>query len=269
MRLALAVLVASCVDTAPGFKLPVPATPGMIELGPFHFADATDDVHNTCAPAGARDVSFELTVDANQTVMFDTDPDPTKTTTAVAMSLFDGPCPAKQMIGCTIGRCPGTAYGSLEATLLADHTFCLVVEQSDPASASDLVTIRMFTSGRVASMVFDGNPNTMPGSTCTGDAEPPLSCGAQGNPWPSSVALVAVCPGMHPFVANVMLTGTPVAFSLRPQLPQGPELACFPQASNGGFGTGAILSGPQPFWLVMERVMPSSCGSFQLSVMAQ
>jgi len=267
-RLALAVL-ASCVDTAPGYRLDVPPTPGEAEVGSFHFADTSDDVHGTCAPGGARDLSFELTSDVTQTVVFDTDPDTAKTTMPVAMSLFDGPCPPAQMIGCRVGPCPGVPYGNLAATLQAQHTYCLVVEEADPANAGDLVTIRMFTSGRTAVMIFDGNPVAMPGNTCSGDdpSAPPFSC-ASGSSAPSSAAVVTVCPGVHHLSGTVQLAN-PVAFSLHAPVPSGPEVACFAAGTSGAIGTPENLPGPQPFWLLMEHASPAVCGGFQLAVTVQ
>jgi hypothetical protein len=221
-------------------------------------------------------VSFELTTEVTQTVVFDTDPDPTKTNTAVAISLFDGPCPAQQMLQCTRMPCPGMNYGSLAATLPGPHKFCLVVEQNDPSSSSDLVTLRMFTSGRRAAMIFDAaaGGNLMPGDTCSGDdpSAQPFSCASTSGP-PASVALVPVCPGVHALMGSVM-PSQPTAFSLHAGSPDAPEVpeGCFATGSPTPIDASLLhsadmLVGPQPYWLLIEHVGPS-CGGFQLQLTA-
>ena len=236
------------------------------DLPAFDLKHATDAVHDTCAPASARDVSFELTVAERQAYLIDTAAQATNA--AVRFSLYDGPCPVRP--GATNTMCsqhdcgsPMPPYDRL-VTVFTPGTYCVVVEEDDPSATTGSVALRVVPSGR-ASDVLMPQQN---GTTCGGEPDQGSGGCMAGAPAPVAVYLVPTCPGLIHLTATVT-PSTPLdaAISLRRDTPDGMQLQCGNTGSGGAAEmVAADLSGAGPAWLVVGQQAPGpSCGPFSMT----
>jgi hypothetical protein len=228
------------------------------ELPPFDLKQAHDDVHSSCAPSGARDVSFELTAPTPETIAFDTG---TTATEGVALAVYAGPCPARTTeLACNLRPCGPVPYGSLALTLMPG-TYCVVVEEADPTGAMGTTALRVFRGDR-ESLVLD-HPFAPPQQrTCGGIPAPaPPGC-ATPNTDPTAAAVFMICPGAFDLSATV----TPdfdVAVSLREGIPMGVELDC--KTGSTAQTVHTLAMNPGPYWMsVAHGTAPPACGQFQI-----
>ena len=233
----------------------------MQEVPPFDLKSAHDSVHSSCAPANAKDVSFELTTTVPEVLAIDTGLPGSE---AVAISLHAGPCPAStNELACAIQTCGPVPYASL-AMNVAPGTYCITVEEAAPAGSSGGSTgLRVMHSSRPA-LVLDRQSQPPQQMTCGGPADPmPPTCGSP-SPDPSAVALMMVCPGSFDITANVNPQFS-ASVALRQGFP-GSELDC--KAGTGPLMLHALAMIPGPYWIAVDHSgAPPACGPFDLTVM--
>ena len=239
----------------------------MLETAVFDLKASSDTVHSSCASDGARDLSIELTLMAQQTITIDTvGPEPRA---GVVLSLRDGACPAglAEITGCRRSMCADASYNVLAANL-PPGPYCLVVEEADPAAENGTFALRILEGGREA-MVIDRPMQSPPQSTCPpapSDPRPP-SCAPTSNDFGTGAVVFTTCPGtrVRATVTPNVTDGIDVALSLRNGGPIGDELV---PCTNVATGTGAemidtVLMGPA--WLIVDRVTGPSCSQFSIS----
>jgi hypothetical protein len=233
-------------------------------LPAFDLKQARDTVHGTCAPAGARDVSFEVTVPEREAFLIDTAAQATNA--SVRFSVYGGPCPVRpdaMNVTCSQHDCgsPVPPYDRLATRL--EGTACIVVEEDDPSAPTGSVALRVAPGSRDSDVLMP----TQTGTTCGSASDPGAGCVA-GSPAPVSVFLVPICPGQRHVTATVT-PSAPLdpAVALRADGPAGGQLAC----GNSGIGSAAEtaaadISETGPVWLVVgQQASGPSCGPFSIT----
>jgi hypothetical protein len=227
------------------------------------FAQVSGPALNACGVSGSRDISFELTIAAAQTIVVDS---PGVTTT---VAIYTGTCPpsASSDAMCSDSPCNGDTYGRT-AQILGAGTYCIVAEQTGTATSG---MVRVFPINGPAILPTGSNASERTCSHPVNTAGP--SCFTPVGP--SIPMLVWKCPGSQlQLDATVMPEADlDMGMSLRDATDDS-EVAggCVHSGGNGSNETiDTTIASPGPYWLMLDGAGggATQCGNFTIDYTLQ
>jgi hypothetical protein len=229
------------------------------------FAQADDSPPADCG-VKTRDLYYQLTLPAAETVYFDT----FEGGVATELRVYQSSCTTvatATVHGCGTDAC-GTMAGQF-AAVLAPGTLCIVVASRSADAAPGKAKLRVIRGdGRTGSELRTGISNGS-GTTCGGPARDTASCVAGSATASDAEHFALICPGGATIDASTCDPNTDFDSNVYVIQGGGSELACNDTPAtcasnpNAGEVDNVAVSGPGIAWVIVDGT-GTGCGDYNL-----
>jgi len=233
------------------------------------YAHADDDAPTGCGKT-ERDVYYEITLAADETIYFDTLGSDFGTSLRVYAAACTDPM-VHDDASCNTGAC-GAETSQLAVTLPAG-TSCIVVAELDDTTKTGALSLVVAHAGRTGSAAESQKAmSTMTGTTCGQGKQSTAGCVDTSNTAPDVGFWVLTCPGGALIDANTCNAGNSYDTNVYVDQVGGAELACNDDDSglcttnpNDGGVANVAVSGPGMVWVILDG-FGTNCGTYSLTV---